>query len=323
MLKTDINKIRIIDKATKLDHAFIEAKGKSWFTRKALWAKRQFMRYYFIQPPLWKIILRSKMHRQRMSPGFASIGAVRSGTSLLSDYIMQHPCVVLPLAKEIGLGLFPIKTLIEAQFPTLRDKEKIKSKYGHAVTGYCAPAMPYAGFAQLASKIAQPSSTKIILILRNPVDRTFSHWRWDSMLLQRVLTDPLWAGFPNFAEAMRLELDYISYKGGGLTTVSGVGGGGYIQHSLYLPFLKNLFQFYDKRNALFIKSEDFFLNPIEVAKSVYSFLELPDYEPIETEVKNAGPKAILDDAIRQVLSDFFRPLNEELYEFIGRDLKWQ
>jgi hypothetical protein len=76
-----------------------------------------------------------------------------------------------------------------------------------------------------------------------------------------VKQDPLWKRFPDFGKAMRLELEYIQSGGGGLTTASGIGGCGYIQHSIYLPFLQVLFRIFDKRNALFIKAEDFLWIP--------------------------------------------------------------
>ena len=65
-----------------------------------------------------------------MSPAFLSIGAVRTGTSLLSDYIMQHPSVVLPLAKEIGLGMFPLERYIRGQFPTIKEGEQQEKAIG-------------------------------------------------------------------------------------------------------------------------------------------------------------------------------------------------
>ncbi|PPD20682.1 MAG: hypothetical protein CTY30_04195, partial [Methylocystis sp.] len=59
-------------------------------------AKRQFRSYYFFNPPKWRVWARSLGSSERMAPSFASIGAVRSGTSFLSSYIFQHPHVVLP-----------------------------------------------------------------------------------------------------------------------------------------------------------------------------------------------------------------------------------
>ncbi len=318
----DQKKLNIIEKASIVDQEMMVG-GRGFFSQLSLLARRQMLSYYFVQPPLWKVLLRSKSKKERMSPEFLSIGAVRTGTSLLSDYIMQHPCVALPLAKEIGLGMFPIERYLRGQFPTVAEGEEIKKAHGKVMTGFCSPVVPYAGFAHLASQVASPNNTKVVVILRNPVDRTFAHWRWDCALLEQVKKDPLWDRYPEFDRAMDIELDYISQGGGGLTAAAGAGGAGYIQHSIYLPFLKVMREFYSKDNTLYIKSEDFFSDPVAIAKQVYSFLELPEYEPIHTDVKNAGPvKDKMSDESRAKLEEFFKPRNEALYEYLGRDFQW-
>lgn len=321
VLEPDAGKIRTIDKASYVDQRLMESPGKvqkSW-----LLFRRLFLRYYFIRPPLTRIFLRAAVSGDRMSPAFASLGAVRSGTSLFSDYLMQHPCVVLPLAKEIGVGYVPTQRLISAQFPTRREQRKVEGKYGagSAITGYCDPSIPYLAFAHLAVEMAP--DLRLIFLLRDPVERAFAHWRWDQKLSVGLRRDPLWRRFPDFDETVRLELESMRSHGAGLTPFSGVGAGGYLQHSIYLPFLKNVFRFYDRERALFINARDFFADPPGVARTAYRFLGLPDYEPVPIPVKNAGPPGTMSEATRESLRDFFRPLNLELYEYLDRDFGWQ
>jgi hypothetical protein len=313
-LPPDPRKIRIIEKAARTDRAMLTSRG---LERLLLQIKRQFLPYYFVRPPLWKVVVRSKLDRRRMLPDFSSIGAARSGTSLLCAYIMQHPCVVLPLAKEIGTTQYPVAHLIRAQFPTLRDKRRIERKHGLAITGYCTPVMTSFMFPYLAST-ALARGMKLIVIMRNPVDRTFAHWKWDQALLG-VKNDTFWANYPDFSEYVRVELEAIDSK-----TTSGMSlpVGGYIQNSIYLPFLRLLFRFMERERTMFINSTDFFQNPVATAKEVYSFLGLPTYEPVEMAAKNAGPKGEMDPETRRALQEFFAPLNEQLYEFLGRDFHW-
>jgi hypothetical protein len=321
VLTPDASKIRTINKASYVDQRLMESPG--WLARAWLLFRRIPLRYFFIRPPLVRILLRAAFPNDRMTPAFASLGAVRSGTSLFSDYLMQHPCVVLPLAKEIGVGYTPIQRLIHAQFPTRREQRKVERRYGEgrAITGYCDPSMPYLAFGNLASEMAP--DLRLIFILRDPVERTFAHWRWDQKVIAGLLRDPLWRRFPDFDEAIRLELESIRSHGGGLTPFSGIGGGGYLQHSIYLPFLKNIFRFYDRERALFINARDFFADPAGIARTAYRFLGLPDYEPLPMPVKNAGPPGTMSDETRELLRDFFRPLNRELYEYLDRDFGWQ
>lgn len=318
-LKPIASKLRTINRASYIDQRAMESHGLRRFY--LIW-RRKTLRYYFVRPPLSRVLLRAALSGDRMTPAFASLGAVRSGTSLLADYLLQHPCVLLPLAKEIGLR-FPTKRLFVAQFPTRRAQRRIEAKYGsgRAMTGYCAPMMPYLTFSHFAVELAP--EVRFILLLRDPVERTFAHWRWDQVLLSRVRRDPLWRRFPDFSECVQLELEAMRSHGAGMVPASGVGAGGYIQHSIYLPFINNLLRFFDRDKMLIINSRDFFADPSRVAKLAYQFLGLPDYEPVAMPVKNAAPAGTMTEETRQALRDFFDPLNRELYQVLGCDLGWQ
>lgn len=311
ILPPDPRKIRILHRATAIDH--------EWAVASSPWTafRRQFLRYYAYVPPLWRVGVRALFSQERMVPDFASLGAPRSGTTLLADYLMQHPCVVLPLAKEIQPA--PTLKLVLSQFPTLREKRKAERKYGTAITGYCSPVMPSLLVPYAMSALT--AKMKFVLLLRNPVDRTFAHWRYVQSTTARFRLDPLWKNLPDFGEVVRVELDAV--RQGAASGFNAAPCGGFIQNSIYLPFLKLLFRFYDKHDAIFINSDDFFSAPAAVAKRIYRFLGLPDYEPVELPVRNAGPPGQMDAETRQLLADFFAPLNQELYEYIGQDFAWQ
>jgi hypothetical protein len=142
------------------------------------------------------------------------------------------------------------------------------------------------------------------------------------MLLHRFMNDPGVEKFPGFDELVETELDFIRGKAGGFATLSGTRGCGYVQHSIYLPFLKHLLSRTPRSNVMFVKAENFFDDPVSTAKDVYRFLGLPDYEPVRTPVKNAGPQGTISPATEQRLAEFFAPLNKSLFEFIGSDFEW-
>lgn len=311
------SKIKKLHAATQLDQQLASANG---LQRLALSIRRHFLPYYFMAPPFWRILLRNAQSKKRAQPDFFSIGAVRSGTTLLSDYIMQHPNVVLPLAKEIAIKTSPTMSLIKAQLPTLKEMEASASTLGKAITGYCSPVVPSMLFPSLAPNLN--ASGKVIFIMRNPVYRTFSHWRWDQLFMERVGKDALWKNFPDFDELIDKELELSRYAATTGFTIAGSGVGGYLQHSNYVGFTKLLLEQFSKEQVLFLNADEFFSDAITTSRRVYQFLDLPDYKPAAMTVRNAGPPGTIKPQTRDRLIEFFKPLNEQLYELIKMDMGW-
>ncbi|MBU3887103.1 sulfotransferase domain-containing protein [Methylosinus sp. KRF6] len=278
----------------------------------------QFRDYYFVKPPTWRIALRASSFESRMKPSFASIGAVRSGTSLLSSYIFQHPNVAVPLAKE--LAQLPRLDYIEAQFPSRREQRRIERRYGSAITGYCNPIAPSLLMIFLAKAICPDG--RVVVVLRDPVERAFSQWRWDRMKNARVFSDPLWRFVPGFETIVKIEQEAIRCGGGGPDAFSG-NNQGYLQQSIYLPFLRLLFEQFRKEQIHIVNAAELFSDPAKVAKGVYKFLELPPVDPLIVHERNASPQFEMPDGLRSDLSKFFRPYNEALYEFVGADFGWE
>jgi hypothetical protein len=280
-------------------------------------AKRQFRSYYFFNPPKWRVWARTLGSSQRMAPSFASIGAVRSGTSFLSSYIFQHPHVVLPLSKEISFT----ETMRElmAHFPTLAAQRAAERRNGGAITGYCTPVMPNPLWIFLAKSMFP--DMRIICVLRDPVERTFSHWRWDQKRFSRKMQDPHWKGFPDFETLIKTEMATI--RGGGMEPHAFSGArAGYLRHSIYAPFLRLLFEKFGRDRVFIVDAAEFFRDPRSTAKKIYAFLGLPEVEPLVIEEQNPGPPGTLDHGVRENLAAFFQPYNEELYALLDRDFGW-
>ncbi len=311
-------KLKTIEKASRIDYKILSTPNV--FKKKLLGMRRQFLSYYFIPPPMWRVLLRAASPARRSKPDFACIGPVRSGTTLLTDYIMQHPAVALPLAKELNIKDAPLMRMVLAQFPTEKQKARVEKENGMAITGYCSPVVPGMLFPYFAHNVS--SSAKIVIILRNPVERIFSHWRWDQMAISMVKNDPIWKNTPGFDEIIRMEMELAGQGAGAGTSISGTPVGGYLQGSMYLPFIKHLHKFYPADQVKIVNANAFFKDPAATAKEVYRFLGLPEYEPVPTPVKNAGPKMKLNDDTRELMEAFFAPINERLYDYLGVDFGW-
>jgi len=316
ILAQDPERIEMLEKPYRDFKSFYA--GKRSFLYQIAWmAKHQFRRYYFAAVPNWRIVLRSRSWRERAVPDFASLGAVRSGTSAISSYLLQHPCVVLPIAKEPPFAL--AKSRVLASFPREKAMKRVRDRHGVAVTGYCAPIAPSMWWIPFAKAVNQ--NVKILIVLRDPVERAFSHWRWDRMVTAGLRNDPLWSHFPAFDQIVDMDIKSFEAGAASFRAFSGTGGG-YLTDGIYLPFIKALFANFPSSQIKVVNATEFFNNPVDVARTLYEFLGLPAYVPAKVNETNAGPSYVLSDMTRARLVRFFTPHNQKLYEYLDRDFGW-
>jgi hypothetical protein len=125
---------------------------------------------------------RTLKRRTGVLPDFIIIGAMKSGTTSLYNYLVQHPNVLKGAKKEIHFFDWQYEKGLpyyRSQFPTQPYKIFMRSfrKYEFI----CGEASPYYFFhPHVARRVAQDlPHVKLIAILRNPVDRAYSHyWHW-------------------------------------------------------------------------------------------------------------------------------------------------
>ena len=134
--------------------------------------------------PQW--IPDSSVSQHRRLVTFLIAGVQKGGTTALADYLRQHPALFIPALKE--LHLFDNEDL-NWQHP-----EQIISTY-HAffqdapagkLWGEATPIYSY-WWPAMARIWAYNPAMRVILCLRNPVERAYSHWAmetgraWDSL----------------------------------------------------------------------------------------------------------------------------------------------
>ncbi len=102
-------------------------------------------------------------------PNFVIIGAPRSGTTSLSAYLGTHPQVFMSREKELHFFDRRFHRGIEWY---ARQFARAKGKIG---IGEATPRYMY-GAEAIARMYELLPETKLIAILRNPVDRAYSHY---------------------------------------------------------------------------------------------------------------------------------------------------
>jgi Sulfotransferase domain len=231
-------------------------------------------------------------------PDFVIIGAQKGGTSFLYYLLARHPLVEPAARKELHFFDNPERFDNGAGwyrrcFPQSGWKEGQRSITGEATPSYLFDP-PVA--KRMAEVVPQ---TRLIVLLRNPIDRAYSHYQ---MQVKRG-TEPL-----SFEEAIEQP------------------DSSYVSRGIYVDQLLRWFEFFSQEQMLILKSEDFFERPVETLKVVLTFLEVPDWQPEASELQQrrhtGGYRQKMYPSTRRRLEDYFEPYNKRLYECLGADFGW-
>ncbi len=260
---------------------------------------------------------------QRALPDYLIIGAAKSGTSSLYRTLAQHPNIAPALKKEIYFfchyqnfdrGLNWYKAHFYA--PLYRWWKKMRG-INKLVTGESTPIYLLTPFVPERVKAVVPG-VKIIVMMRNPVDRAYSHFYH----VYRPRRETL-----EFKEALEKEEERIrdEYP---ITS----NGEGYEFHNyptfaykyggVYADQLQPWLSAFPKEQFLFIQSERYYKDHQQVYNEVLDFLGLPHYTPSKAKKKIYPSYTKMDPDIRASLVQFFKPHNQRLYELLGQTFDW-
>ena len=209
------------------------------------------------------------------TPDFFVVGAAKSGTSSLYNYLTQHPAVFMPQMKEPHF----FYNERSPGSPTLQEKDLAGYlqmfegvpdgvRAGEASTSYL-----YAANAAREIKQIRPDA-KILAVLRNPVDRAYSQY-WNQV---RDGREPL-----NFEDALDAEA--------GRRRKNWWYGFMYVETGRYAGQISRYIETFGRDNVQVHLFEDLHRDAAEVCRRVFSFLGLdPDHAIEATKVHNrSGP----------------------------------
>ena len=253
----------------------------------------------------------------RSLPDFMIIGTARSGTTSLYYDICQHPCVLPAAYDELGyfdsnfhLGLNWYRSL----FPTLFSKWLVKQKKQFAITGEDTPF--YIWDPIVAKRILKNlPKIKLIVLLRNPVDRAYSNYH----LGVRSGTENL-----SFEDAIKLEikrLEEINEESKSSIEKYAIRRS-YLAKGFYADQLKIWLEIFNLNQLLIISTEDLKSNPQKVINKIYNFLEIPDNHKLIPEKQKKAVYPEMKKETREFLIDFYKKNNTELFSLIGQKFDW-
>lgn len=159
---------------------------------------------------------------------------------------------------------------------------------------------------------------KVIIQLRDPVKRAFSHWQervgqgvellsFEDALaaepartageLDRMYQDPSYYSRP---------FDWFSYRDRGV----------------YHPQVAQWMDAFPADQVLVVASEDFSSDEQRVMDSVADFLDIPRHRRQRYVRHNLSPRMSMPAHVEAELRTFYAPHNARLYGLLGRDLGW-
>src|ERR1041385_4052085 len=113
---------------------------------------------------------------------FMIAGTQKSGTSVLTYYLNQHPAIAMAHKEEAHLIVQPRRHFFDnAKMCASGDVDyallhrSVRVTANTLVTGTSTPVYTYWNPAMQRIHDYNPS-IKLIILLRNPIDRAFSHW---------------------------------------------------------------------------------------------------------------------------------------------------
>jgi hypothetical protein len=192
---------------------------------------------------------------------FFIVGAPKAGTTSLYHYLDKHPNIEMSNIKEPNyfssedLKLHPLyyqERIIDnlAEYEALFSKNQSDIKSGEA-------SVSYLYYNRVPQKILEYNkNAKIVIMLRNPVDRAFSHWQMDERL--GYINQPLEEVVTNH-ESSKNKLYYQQY----------------IQLGLYFEQVERYLKVFGSNNVLILIQEEFKINRQSVLDKLYKFLKIP------------------------------------------------
>jgi hypothetical protein len=251
-------------------------------------------------------------------PNFLIIGAMKGGTTSLYHNMVQHPKIIPALWKEIyffdsryykGLNWYRSHFSLKA-----RPRPDRPSR----ITGEATPSYLYHPHAARRAHACVPEA-RLVVLLRNPIERAYSHYHHEVRRGGETRS---------FEEAIEQEEALLSGELDKIKEDEHYYSKNYMRRSymtrgIYIDQLKTWMNYFDRERFLILRSEDFFEDPPSALKHVYSFLDLPDWQPDDLKKYGAFQYSKIAKSTREYLVGYFEPHNQRLYEFLGTDLAWK
>jgi hypothetical protein len=277
---------------------------------------------FFARPraSLVPLFYRRATARWRRLPDFIVIGAQKGGTTALFAYLLQHPQVGRPWKKELNFFSRHYRRgepWYRARFPLRREM------IGGEILGEASPSyMPFpAAPARMREVVPR---AKLIALLRDPTERAISHYFHS--VRHGMERRPILQAFSATADWLRATLtsrDTADVRPAPWPLRADPWLS-YLYRGVYVDHLRRYHRYFGRDQLLIVRSEDLRTRRFETLARVFDFLGIdPTHRPGDVRPRRVGTnKQAVPGEVYELLRGYYRPHNERLYEYLGRDFGW-
>ncbi|MEA2555890.1 MAG: hypothetical protein QOI60_1221 [Actinomycetota bacterium] len=255
----------------------------------------------------------------RPLPDYLLIGTKRGGSTSMAEYLVRHPGVA---------PLFPSKAVPKGVRYFDNHYMNGERWYRSHFTTTGARAGRLAGEAT-AHYLFEPRAAeraaatvpeaKIIVLLREPVARAFSHWREQSRLGGETLS---------FEDALKAEPERLKGERDRLLADPAYVSPAHEHRSYraqgcYVDLLPAWMERFAADRMLVLFSDEMYADPASAYARVLSFLGLGSHDLVTYAARNKRPlDAPMHSDTKAQLRDYYRPFDERLEKVLDRPVPW-
>jgi hypothetical protein len=248
-------------------------------------------------------------------------GAQKGGTTAMDAYLRTHPEICMPsenaayfcaahpeisAAGRKEVHFFDNETHFANGQPDYSHYHRwFNPQPTHRVLGETTPIYLYWRAAPRRMWEYNPK-IKFILLLRNPIERAYSHWNMER--IRRADTLSFWDAITGEAQRCleALPLQHRVYS--------------YISRGLYTQQLHRIWAYFPKDQVLCLKSESLQTGLDETLRRVCDFLQVSPFTGVAPKTAHALPyESGLTDRERDYLRQIFRPDVRQLEQELNWD----
>jgi hypothetical protein len=231
-------------------------------------------------------------------------GAQKSGTTALHYFLNQHPQIALPDQQE--LHFFDDEEIFAHSVDYQVLHRHFRAIGRSTMAGEVSPSYLYWEPAMERIHTYNPR-IKLVILLRNPIDRAFAHWNMQRFkdrepldFLAALKEEPRRIAQPRSIESRRFS---------------------YVDRGFYSTQLERVFKFFPREQVMVVKFEQFRDRKQETLDAIFDFLSVKRLRVSRDRDRNVVPyeRAITAEE-RKYLLDVFTADIAKLEQMLGWDL---